>query len=354
MPFHNFWPERGIVISLLILLVFTLCPGAQAKRKDLVIMKNGDHLTGEVKKLENGVLYVDLEYVSGSVGVNWLQVEKVVSTGSFQVTLKNGDRSAGTIAKVPDKDAPGKDFEVQEKKGRLQAAAPDVVEIESNKSNFWRQLSGSIDFGYNFTSGNSQKQINSDASATYLTTKWTTTNSVTASFNGQPGAPSTNLIEMQTLEGVFFNRNSLIAGLGDFLHSSQQDLDLRATLGAAYGRYFVRSNAKILNWFAGSVYTHENFARTANQQSDHNIEGLVGLQYQQFHFDRYSLTSQLFIYPGLSDAGRLRATTKATFSVKLTNNFYSDVSFWDNFDSRPPLNAKGNELGISSNLGWTF
>ena len=32
----------------------------------------------------------------------------------------------------------------------------------------------------------------------------------------------------------------------------------------------------------------------------------------------------------------------------------TDFSFWDNYDGQPPLNAKGNELGISYSIGWTF
>jgi hypothetical protein len=99
------------------------------------------------------------------------------------------------------------------------------------------------------------------------------------------------------------------------------------------------------------VYTHENF-ESGNQPSDQNLEALLGLQYQLFRFDRYSMQSQLLVYPGLSDAGRIRSTTKTTFSVKLSNNFHTDFSFWDNFDSSPPHNAKGNEMGISNSLAW--
>jgi hypothetical protein len=47
-------------------------------------------------------------------------------------------------------------------------------------------------------------------------------------------------------------------------------------------------------------------------------------------------------------------TANGTFNVKLSNNFHFDVSLWDNFDSRPPLNAKKNALGLSTGLGWTF
>ena len=91
------WRRSCVVFFFLIILI---CLPVSAKRQDLVIMKNGDRLTGEVKKLEHGVLFVDLQYVSGSVGLDWLQVERVQSTGGFQVVLKNGERVAGTIEKV--------------------------------------------------------------------------------------------------------------------------------------------------------------------------------------------------------------------------------------------------------------
>jgi putative salt-induced outer membrane protein YdiY len=343
--------EKNIRITLS--LIVLLCLPAVAKRKDLVIMKNGDHLTGEVKKLEHGVLYVDLEYVSGSVGLDWLKVERVQSSGGFQVVLKNGERVAGTIEKVTPAEAPDKDFSIHATQGDVRAAAPDVVTVESQKRSFWRQLTGAIDFGYNFTSGNSQTSLSADANANYLSTKWLAGASVDSSFSGQSGGSSSNLLEVQTLDGRFLSRNSFLMSLGDFLHSSQQDLSLRTTLGGGYGRYLIRTNHDTLAWLGGVVYTHENF-ESNDQPGDQNVEALLGLQYQMFRFDRYNLQSQLLIYPGLTDAGRIRVTTKTTFTIKLVNNFHTDFSFLDNFDSSPPFNAKRNGLSVSNSLGWTF
>jgi hypothetical protein len=177
--------------------------------------------------------------------------------------------------------------------------------------------------------------------------------SVNSSFSGQTGGSTSNLLEVQTLDGRFLSRNSFRTGLGDFLHSSQQDLSLRTTLGGGYGRYLIRTNHNTLAWLGGVVYTHENF-ESSDQPADQNVEALLGLQYELFRFARYSLQSQLLIYPGLTDAGRIRATTKTTFSMKLVNNFHTDFSLLDNFDSRPPFNAKRNGLSISNTLGWTF
>jgi putative salt-induced outer membrane protein YdiY len=338
---------------LLSSLIILLCLPVQAKRNDLVIMKNGDRLTGEVKKLEHGVLYVDLQYVSGSVGLDWLQVERVQSTGGFQVVLKNGERMEGTIEKKTTAEAPDKDFAIRAAQGEVRAAAPDVVTVESQKRGFWRQLTGAIDLGYNFSSGNSQTSLSADANANYLSTKWLAGASINSSFSGQSGGSQSNLLEVQTIDGRFLNRSSFLLGIGDFLHSSQQDLSLRTTLGGGYGRYLIRSNHNTLAWLGGVVYTHENF-ESSDQPADQNVEALLGLQYEMFHFDRYNLQSQVLGYPGLTDASRVRLTTKTTFSLKLVNNFHIDFSFLDNFDSSPPFNAKRNELGVSNTLGWTF
>ena len=70
---------------------------AHASTRDLVIMKNGDRLTGEISKLDNGILYFSVDYVSNSIQLDWLQVESVKSPAVFQVVLKDGSHLAGTM-----------------------------------------------------------------------------------------------------------------------------------------------------------------------------------------------------------------------------------------------------------------
>ena len=356
MPISNtssLIPGR-VFVTVLLMLVSCPFANAEVKRKDVVIMKNGDHLTGEVKKLENGVLYVTTDYFSGSIGLDWSQVERIESTAAFQVTLKNGQRAVGTIEKLPLKDALGSDFRVRAQGAETQSSALDVVSIEPQQSGFWRQLTGSADFGYDFTSGNSQTSLASSASANYLGTKWLGGATFTSSFSGQSGGSKTDTVEVQTLDGLFVSPKSFLMGLGDFLHSSQQNLTLRTTLGAGYGHYWLHTNHNTFAWVAGVAYTHEKFEPVAGQSTDQNVEALLGAQYELFRFNRYGLQSMSLVYPGLSDAGRIRLTTKTTFTVKLTGNFHTDLSFWDNFDSRPPFNSKRNDLGISDSFGWTF
>jgi putative salt-induced outer membrane protein YdiY len=317
-------------------------------------MNNGDHFTGEVNRLQNGLLYVQTDYVSGNVGLDWNQVQSVQSAATYRIVLNNGQRVVGKIEKVPSENAASADFLIHEATEEVQVPSAVVVSVDSSKPTFWRQLQGAVDFGYSYSSGNSQSTFNADTSAAYKTPGWEVATSFDSTFGGQSGGSKTNREDVQTTFAKFLNRNSFIGSISDFLHSSQQDLNLRATLGGGYGRYFVRTTNSNLAWLGGVVYTNESFDTSSAQPSDQNMEALVGVQYSLVRFNFGEFDSQVRVFPGLTDSGRVRLTTNNALTIKLRNNFRLAFTLWDNFDSRPPTTARKNELGISSGIGWSF
>ena len=88
---------RASCCFLLASLLMCLGSPAQAKRKDVVTMNNGDHFTGQVKRLQNGLLYVETDYASGNIGLDWDQVESVQSTATYRIVLNDGERLEGKI-----------------------------------------------------------------------------------------------------------------------------------------------------------------------------------------------------------------------------------------------------------------
>jgi hypothetical protein len=48
---------------------------------------------------------------------------------------------------------------------------------------------------------------------------------------------------------------------------------------------------------------------------------------------------------------RLRVTTNNSLTIELRNNFHLAFIVWDNFDSRPPVTARKNELATSTGIG---
>jgi Protein of unknown function, DUF481 len=346
--------SRACRIFLLASVAALTCVSAQAKRKDVVVMNNGDHFTGEVKRLENGLLYVETEYVSGNIGLDWNQVQSVQSTATYRITLNNGQRLEGKIEKVAAEQGKKEDILIREATEEVQVSSAEITTIDTRKPTFWRQLQGSIDFGYSFTSGNSQSTLNADTSAAYKTKDWESSAALDSTFGGQSGGSKTNRQDLQAVFAKYLNRNSYVLALSDFLHSSQQDLNLRTTLGGAYGRYLRRTTNSNLSWIGGVVFINESFNTTANSSSDQNIEAVAGLQYHYVRFNFGEFDSQVLAFPGLTDNGRLRVTTNNSLTIKLRNNFHLTFTFWDNFDSQPPVTAKKNELGFSSGIGWSF
>jgi len=347
------FPRAGRVLFLLLLAPFLCCP-AQAKRKDVVVMNNGDHFTGEVKRLKDGLLFIETDYVSSNIALDWNQVESVQSTATYRIVLNNGKILEGKIEKVSAEAAKQQDVLIREATQEVQVPSVEIVSMETKKPTFWRQLQGSIDFGYSFASGNSQTTLDANTNAAYRTVGWEVATAYDSTFGGQAGAPKTNRQDLQTTFAKYLNRNSYVVALSDFLHSSRQDLNLRTTLGGGYGRYLIRTTNSNLSWIGGVAFINESFDTTASQPSDQQAEALVGLQYSMIRFNFGEFDAQLLAFPGLSDTGRVRLTTNNSLTIKLRNNFHLAFTFWDNFDSRPPSTAKRNELGVSSGIGWSF
>jgi hypothetical protein len=337
------------------LLTLCACHSAAAKvlRGDVVTMKNGDRFTGEVKRLQSGVLYIETDYASSNLAVDWAQVQNVKSTAVYLITLSSGKHVTGQLERLPGTGDVGDNVTILNAGESMSVPPPEVVDIASQKSSWLRQLQGNIDAGTSFTSGNGQIAANTDINAAYMTPRWAAAAALGTSFGNQDGGTKTNRDDLTLSGEKYLGRNAYVGALLDFLHSSQQDLNLRSTVGGGYGRFIKRTGTTDLRWITGAVFTQENFS-TSGAPSNSNVEGLLGATYDSYRFKLGEFHAQVFVFPGITDYGRVRLTSTNSLVIKLTNNFHFTFSFWDNYDSRPPSTAKNNELGLSSAIGWSF
>jgi len=82
--------------------------------------------------------------------------------------------------------------------------------------------------------------------------------------------------------------------------------------------------------------------------------GIFYGQAQFFKFSKTNLGVTATLFPGLSELGRVRFNTNATYYVKLTSNLKWNVSFYGSWDNRPPNGFSNSDYGSSSGLSWTF
>jgi hypothetical protein len=138
------------------------------------------------------------------------------------------------------------------------------------------------------------------------------------------------------------------------LNSDEQSLDRRTSLDGFVGRSFIQSNRTSLSVFAGAAGNRERYSSTDGRPTVISADSLLGLNFSSYRFKTLSINSRLLVWPSLTDPGRVRTGLNSNLRIELVKDFYWSVNLYENFDTKPPINAKRNELSISTSIGWKY
>lgn len=339
-------------IAAIVLLLLLACPLFAKRKDDVVIMQNGDRFTGEIKGLQRGELVFKSDYMTDSVHLDWKRVKELESKDTYIVTLQSGARVTGKIAQAGGVE--GEEFQVIAGGGTVRVKSPEVILIQQREVSFWNQLTGSVNYGFSFSSDN--KSINSSlgASVAYYTAKSFTSLALTSQFDTQANAPNTNRFTFDSKYGHQITQGWLAGATVILLKSNQQDLDLRSSTGGFIGRRLVRTDRTSLLLVGGAVYSHERYFPQTGAAPANNAEALAGLTFSTFRFKTVDINSQTVVFPSLTDPGRVRVGSQLNLAIELFRNFTWNFEFYENFDSRPPVVAPRNDSGVTTSLGWKF
>ena len=75
---------------------------------------------------------------------------------------------------------------------------------------------------------------------------------------------------------------------------------------------------------------------------------------QFFRFNKTTANVTAVLFPALSEPGRVKFNTNATYYLKIKGNLSWNVSFYGSWDNRPPAGLPGSDYGSSSGLSLTF
>src|SRR5215472_4319984 len=339
-------------VALLLLLDYTLF----GKRKDdVVVMNNGDKFTGEIKGLQYGDLIFKSGYMKDDVHLDWKQVKALQSQDAFIVTLSTGERVTGFIGKEETSDDPDHGFKIIASGTAVDVPPSQVIVIGPRERSFWDQLTGSISYGFGFSSGNNSTNSSLAADVGLNTTKNYVKLAASSQFDSQAHAQNTNRITFDSQYSRMLTEKWLAAGLVSLLKSNQQDLELRSTYGGGFGRRLIQTDKTALTMIGGLAYSHENYSpHPGSIPIRNNAEGLLGVTFSTFRFKTLYITSQTLLFPSLSDPGRFRISSQSNLRIELVRNFTWNMQLYENYDTRPPVNAPKNDLGVTTSLGWTF
>lgn len=345
-----------ILISTLTLFLFLTCTSAAgaANKDDVVVLKNGDRLTGEIKGLQRGELRIKADYMAEAVRLDWARIERLESKSTFIISLVDGKLFETVMRLLPSNSNEVSNFVIGSSAGELRVPQLDVVRIVPAAPGFFRRLEGSIDFGLSFTSGNDQYQTNLTATTTYRKGTNSYTAAIDSAFSGQPEGNSTTRKEFSFDYRKQLSSRYFVGGLFDLLQSDQQSLDLRTSAGGLFGRNLRQTESSRLSVFAGLVGTREHYSTALEKPRSSNADALAGVDLTIFHFKTTDISSRFSLFPSLTTPGRMRLQTTSDLKIKVVKDLYWGFHLYENFDSKPPVRADKNDLGISTSLGWKF
>ncbi len=362
MQSFNGQPEGSLLhnFACLLLIFSALCGVCVARpRKDVLHFANGDRLTCEIIKLEKGYLYVKLEYVDGTVAMDWSKIVGVESPQNFVVANKLGKRYTGTLQSVADGKAsehpPDLKIHVAGSSSSQVVPGKEVVEIERTDTSFWQNLHGGLDAGLNYSKQQNRTQYNFDTNALFQRTKWSMAAEYQSTFSG--GGNVSNLRNDLQLNGARQLRSprNFYMGLAEFLQSDEQQLNLRMTFGGALGHVFSHTNNTLITGYAGADWNREQYSSEATTgQTGNSAEAILATQVNFFRFKTTNILADARVYPSLTDLGRVRFDFNASLKLRLAKDLYWRAGYFLNYDSRPPQNLPKSDYGSTSSLGWTF
>ena len=322
----------------------------------VVVLNDGDTFTGEIKSLAHGELVFKSDYMADSVHLDWKRVKVLKSQDEFIVTLSNGDRVTGVMTQEGTNGGDGKTFRIASTGSSVNVSPADVIVIGQQENSFWNQLTGSISYGFGFASGNSATNSSLAADVAFQGEENSIALAASSQFDSQANAKNTNRITFDSQYARMLTNHWLAGGLFSLLKSNQQELNLRSTHGAGIGRRLVQTDKTALTVLGGAAYSHENYTVQPEnmEQVRSNAEALAGVTFSTFRFSKLSIKSQTLVFPSVSDPGRLRFSSQSNLRIELMRNFNWNCQPYENYDTRPPVHAPKNDLGIITAVGWTF
>jgi len=344
------------ILHASLLLLFAL-PISARDKSDVIVMRNGDRFTCEVKSLDSDTLSISLDYAAGTISIDWGKVDHIESKQLFLVKTQDGLVYSGSLSTPGTPGARPTKIEVlEESTTKVELDKNQVIQMTETDLSFWRRFNGEIGLSSIYNKGNQSAQYNLNADAVYPRERWAAAISYSSSFSSSSGSSSATRNETElTAHRLLRWNNWYYAGLADFLQSSEQGIQLQSTFGGGIGRYLKNTNHTMISVYSGvawqNIAYHEELVPATNQQV---TSALIVGEINLFRFDKTNLDVFATVLPALSEPGRIHTNLNVAYYIKLWSKFTWNISFYGNWDNRPPPGFSSSDYGTSSGITYKF
>ncbi len=341
--------EQPLRFQCLIFLS-VLFTGISQANTDVVIINNGDRLTGEVKSLERGRLRFKTD-ATDTISIEWDDVAYLSSNQNIQVETQNGKRFLGHLVRSESESS----LTVETSTGPIELKTSQVVLMTPIEEAGVNRLDGDVTAGYNFAKADETTLVNLGLDMQFRTE----TRIVRLDLDSTVTNSADN--ESSQRESLDFQYTRLLADrwlLGGVVTLNRNDelgIDLRTSVGGGGGRILKQTNHGSLVLEGGLLATRENLRGSVSDQD--TLEAFATVSWDWFRFDspELDLSTSLQVIPNLTDAGRVRSELDIKLKWEMVEDLFWQLELRDSYDSRPVVvGAEKNDYGVITSLGWEF
>jgi len=331
---------------VLTLIILTLAQTSRAQH-DSLILKTGDIIVGEIKSLDKGVLVIETDYSKSDFTIEWSGIKEIYSKSIFLVTLMDGRRINGYLQSAE----AGKKVTITTAAGeKTETSLDGIVYLKGLKSDFWSRFKANVDVGLSISKANNLNQLTINSRAGYLADKWQLDGYFNTSNSSQDSVETTKRMDAGITYKYFLQKDWFLLVSPNFLSNTEQALKLRTTGKLGAGKFFIHTNKAY--WAAGAGLSFNNESFTNGTPKRNSLEAYGGTELNMFDIGDLNLFSSLYVYPSLTESGRLRTDFRIDSKYDLPLDFYLKLGLTLNYDNRPAISGNETDYIFAFTIGW--
>ena len=323
-----------------------------APKTDVVVLVNGDRITGEVKQLERGILTYGTDFM-GTLKIEWDKVVQLRSDQLLEVEMLDGTRTNGRPRELGERGALR--LEADRGEPARPIALVNVARIFALDVGRLRdRLDGYVNVGWSAAAANDVSQLSVGAGLTYLDEIRLWDFSYVASRSDSATSPRTESQTLKIDQLRFLRDQWFWTGGGNISTNDELGLDLRVLLGGGIGRYFFQTPSQEFFAAAGIAVSKEEFSDGQTQES---FEGILTMSYDLYRFDspEIDISTELTVYPSFTVSGRVRTDAGIRMRYEIIDDLFYELSAQHTYDNEPQsVGATNSDWSVVTSLGYSF
>jgi hypothetical protein len=321
----------------------------RAQKNDTIYMRNGDRITGELKKFEYGLLDLSTDAMK-TISIEFDRINSIHSSKFFEIRMKSGDKFFGHLQKSDILST----VNIISINDTLPKRLWDIILIVPIKRTFIQKIDGSLDLGLSYTKASDVFQYSLNFNLTHRTNFYSTRFEL-ESILTDDGEKKTNNSTLGLDVTHYLPNKWFTSIIAQGQQNTELNLDYRLQTGYGVGYDIARTN--FIRFYAlGGLLVNQEHTIDIDETSQ-NIEALVRLNFKWFQYrhPKIDVTNRINLYPSITSFGRVRMEYNLSSKFEIVKDLFLNLQLYDYYDSQTSDGSKANnDWGIITSIGFTF